>query len=551
MLFGKELIDTFFPYKKYREGQKEAIEAICDAFSNNKKFFILEAPTGSGKSAIAITIARMMQHHGLSSFYITSTKQLQHQINNEFKEVIDLKGRNAYKCTYWETLVESQLSDPSIKKLNIINTSMANRKISDTAYDEHLTCDRGPCKLERKPTCKICVDESIGLIKCPYWARLRQAQAASTTLFNFKSFIFNRLTGRFDRRQLMIIDEAHNIEEQLLDIIQIVIDNHLLKPKGIKIPHLDSIEAYKDYFDKINLPAKLGQIAYDALANNDGKLIDEVENLLAKYAIFMQLDSADWIFEYEGGHNAKLTLRPLHINEFAGKYLFDYADYVLLMSATILSPSIYCNSIGIKKDTCTAYRMGNKFPQVNRPIYYTPAGSMCYKAKQATLPLLLNSLEEICSEYQGKRGIIHTHSFDITEYIMNNCSQKLRDRLRYQKHYRTKEDMIEDHAKRPDSIIIAPAMHEGVDLKDDLSRFTILCKVPYPSLGDERMKIRMQESEEYYSWLTSTKLIQSVGRSIRSETDYADTYILDSDFVKFCKTAKNLLPGWFTETIHW
>jgi Rad3-related DNA helicase len=49
--------------------------------------------------------------------------------------------------------------------------------------------------------------------------------------------------------------------------------------------------------------------------------------------------------------------------------------------------------------------------------------------------------------------------------------------------------------------------------------------------------------------LTAVKLVQSVGRSVRSETDYADTYILDEAVHKFLKDAKRMLPGWFTEAI--
>ena len=49
-----ELISKHFPYKEIRNIQQEAIFKIIKAIVNiNKKYFILECPTGGGKSAIA------------------------------------------------------------------------------------------------------------------------------------------------------------------------------------------------------------------------------------------------------------------------------------------------------------------------------------------------------------------------------------------------------------------------------------------------------------------------------------------------------------------
>jgi Rad3-related DNA helicase len=95
-------------------------------------------------------------------------------------------------------------------------------------------------------------------------------------------------------------------------------------------------------------------------------------------------------------------------------------------------------------------------------------------------------------------------------------------------------------------------MHEGLDLKGDLSRFQIICKVPYPGLGSNpQLKRRMEISDDYYSYLTALKLVQSYGRSVRSETDWAKTYILDGSFRSFFENGKKMLPTWFKEVIQW
>jgi Rad3-related DNA helicase len=73
-------------------------------------------------------------------------------------------------------------------------------------------------------------------------------------------------------------------------------------------------------------------------------------------------------------------------------------------------------------------------------------------------------------------------------------------------------------------------MTEGVDLKDDLSRFQIIMKVPYPYLGDKLIKKKMNKYDWYYGYATAKTVVQSVGRSVRNDKDVAVTYILDSGF---------------------
>ena len=52
-------IIEFFPSKDIpRENQKNALLQIEDAIKNNKKFIIIQAPTGFGKSHIGATLAQ-------------------------------------------------------------------------------------------------------------------------------------------------------------------------------------------------------------------------------------------------------------------------------------------------------------------------------------------------------------------------------------------------------------------------------------------------------------------------------------------------------------
>ena len=92
-------------------------------------------------------------------------------------------------------------------------------------------------------------------------------------------------------------------------------------------------------------------------------------------------------------------------------------------------------------------------------------------------------------------------------------------------------------------------MSEGVDLKDDLSRFQIVCKVPYPYLGDKLVKKKMNKWKWWYALQTAKTIVQSVGRSVRSKDDSAVTYILDSDFERFYNINRPLFPEEFKRSV--
>jgi hypothetical protein len=100
------------------------------------------------------------------------------------------------------------------------------------------------------------------------------------------------------------------------------------------------------------------------------------------------------------------------------------------------------------------------------------------------------------------------------------------------------------------TVLISPSLYTGLDLKDDLSRFQIIVKVPYPDLGDRWINEKRKSSEQWYTWQTALRLIQGYGRSIRSKEDYAVTYVLDSGFQNFVNRNRNILPEWFTQAIH-
>ena len=59
----------------------------------------------------------------------------------------------------------------------------------------------------------------------------------------------------------------------------------------------------------------------------------------------------------------------------------------------------------------------------------------------------------------------------------------------------------------------------------------------------------MQKDQEWYDWQTALTLVRTYARSIRSDTDHAVTYVLDSNFPWFVRRHGELFPEYFLEVL--
>lgn len=535
----KQDIISKFPFPEPRPGQIETIDYILDAFLNrDKRFVILEAPTGTGKSVIGATVSNFFK----SAYYITIQKFLQDQLVTDFGEdsdymahhnpMIDLKGRNAYECTFYKNNADKML---------------AGKLITPTKAAEYKTlwrgADEGHCL----------IDKSYKNCSCPYALQLKKAIASHTCLMNFSSFLAHlNYSHQFNSRELLVIDEGHNIESQLMSFVELSLNSNDL---GCPIPEYDDPSDYAEWLEEDGIIERIKRQRTNAISNKNVKEVSKLTRLLGKLDKFIKemQEGSRWISEYRKDNKiTRVSCRPIWVRDYVHDYLFTHAKHILIMSATILNPNTMARSLAIGRNDMSAKRIGSTFPIENRPIYYTPVAKITGGKQRQHIwgPILVKAINKIANKYQNDKGIIHTHNFAITNLLLEECDHKVRDRLLPQKNYRDKKEMLAHHASLSNSILIAPAMHEGLDLKDDLSRWQIICKVPFPNFFDDKqLAARKEEDPDFVDWLTALKLCQCIGRSVRSEVDYADTYIIDESFGWWYNRNNRNIPVWIKEAI--
>ena len=163
-----------------------------------------------------------------------------------------------------------------------------------------------------------------------------------------------------------------------------------------------------------------------------------------------------------------------------------------------------------------------------------------------------------CDDNKNKQGEVKTFNpkiFIFSVYTTKNGRADpkhiyIRIIDEFTKLYIQRDEVIQEHlyTKKP-TVLISPSLHTGLDLKEDLSRFQIITKVPYPNKSDRWINAKRNKVPEWYYWQTALKLVQAYGRSVRSKDDRARTYILDSAFQYFLRKNRDILPDWFLKAV--
>ena len=220
------------------------------------------------------------------------------------------------------------------------------------------------------------------------------------------------------------------------------------------------------------------------------------------------------------------------------KFLMSNSQYRIFVSATIGGKAPYDDNMGFKhliKDGEDGISkmdiMPSTFDFEKSKIYFYNKFKMSYKEKETSFPHLKQIAYNICSKkFPNSKGIIQTGSYALAKQIYNDAPYEIQQRMLLYNGSKEKTSSIEFHKMSNDTILVGPTLVEGVDLPGDDCRFIVILKVPYPSLADKIVKAKIKLFPLWYNSTTSNAIIQGIGRGIRYDGDYCETYILDACF---------------------
>jgi hypothetical protein len=522
--------------------QIDLLNQIDDAFNRGYKFVICCAPTGSGKSFLSKTLSNaskepssefteliesnsafIVDRFGVypkskeckaepafGAFALTITKSLQDQYTNLFQDSASLKGKTNYICD----------------------------------VDNNYMVDFAPC-LFQQGLKESCILNS----KCHYYNSRKEMLTNKLGVLNYSMFL--SLPDHVKKRQYIVCDEASEIEDELVKRFSRFLNYKILKRLGYK-PLDIPVENYKKFRIWLGeLVIRLGDETEDLkkqFTKKKGGKISESD--VQRYKLFSNLlsqmqtttdtwEDCEYIIEntLDG-----ISLKPLRVDNLA-KNIFDYADKVLLMSATIIDAENFAKTLGIRN--FKYIEVDSTFDPKNAPIYATTKNKLNYKNLKEKLPLLKDTIKKICDAHKNVKGVIHTHTMEITQFLKDNIDDP---RFLFRLDGANNEQIIKMHieSKEP-TVLVSPSMTYGVDLKEDLARFQIVAKASFMPLNDERIKKLFKEDPQWYTNKMLNHLIQACGRGVRTKNDKCVTYILDGSITDTILRNVNKLPKYFVK----
>ena len=548
---------SFFPFPEIRPTQQRAMDAWNNAMAADKRFVVMELPTGTGKSPLAFAVGswggakEFAQKDGEAyqkgAYILTTQKSLQAQYLRDFetKGMVELRGAVNYRCATHNTDCRAG------GLLNRANKAL----IAAKEGEEDVTFSELQAYKDQHPTkCSPC---SYNVAKGIF-------AGAPLGVTNFSYLLSEaRHVGHLKPRSLLIIDEAHNTEGQLLGFVEIEITAKRCEEVGAERPvqiQPGETARAREWILKEFLPHLKVKIesTRGEMLEAEGKdrertafKLSGMEQFQSRIDVIVDDECTDW-FSYSDPKTGALKLRPLTARSIAEDYLFRMGHKLLFLSATILDGKAFIRGLGLDGPTGGFLRVDSDFPVENRPIIVKPVGSMSFKNIDTTTPKMVRMIEKALDKHPDEKGLIHTHSYKLTQAVVDHLlGTKHRERIIYHDTaVGAREQAVVRHVNSLlPSVLISPSMTEGLDLAEDLSRFQVITKVPYPYLGDPFVKARMAHDEGWYQWQTALTIVQATGRSIRSRTDHATTYLLDADFEGFLSRADAILPGWWKKSL--
>jgi Rad3-related DNA helicase len=554
-------------FAAWRPGQDRAVIRCVDA---PQRFKVMALPTGAGKSASCVSVSILV---GGRTVILTSTKALQGQYMADFASMgmVEVKGQNAYPCR--------ALTEPDEGHLDTAGAfGVRGVRRTEGQAPPRQSCDEGPCHLGM--SCKL---RNGG---CHYYDAVRAAEEADLVVTNYAFWLaineYRKRTERDDfgdkieiegigKFDLLVLDEAHDAPEALSSFLTVTLTQEDVE--GLLGATLLPVQSSPDEWARwatyqCSRAEMLLEAAKEAVRASQGadrtaaKQVKALRQLVRTLAV-LQTRGVEWVVEEvreDGGDPAHpdLQFAPVWPAPLAEQYLFRKTGNVLLVSATVRPKTL--DYLGIDRAEADFFEERSTFPIARRPIIHIPTAKLTHAVSDMVKRQWVARIGQIMRARPGVRGIIHAHSYDRARYITDQLGPELRRRLlwhrsssSWQSSGRTLAEALEEFRTRPvgDGLwLISPAVTTGYDFADDQCRVQIIVKVPFPDSRSEVVKARTARDADYGMYLTMQTLVQSVGRSTRSETDWSETFVVDDQVLwlvsKYGKGA-GFAPKWFLE----
>lgn len=449
----------------------------------SKKVNLVTCPTGVGKSFLAYHLA----HRFGGAQIITPNTLLQDQYLKDVN-IPNLKGKRHYSCGRYGTtsdLCEDMLED---------ELAFADEDTKKSIQSHH------DANCNYRKACNKFKNGKYGIT------------GVEITYF-----------GIHNDSNVLIIDEAHNIIEKLLNLSGVTIHEKMQKYGDCFAKPLDQFAKNKNLKEFLHNCKCLAKLKYGELnaskSDKNGKALLFLDTLV-------ELDHTECSYEWDKKNyrlcvkrlSLEKQFRHLLVKEW-GQFGPVYYDQVFMLSATVPNPNILRSILGIPESHFNSFSVDSPFPEENINVYQYGGISLTNKTYDTSIDRACRALKDILDREPG-RGIVHVTSFKQLNDIRTRLGST---RFIWAESGMNVTAML---SQSKDGVLVSPSSYEGLDLKGELGTFSVTFKKPWAYLTEWSKKMD-EKFKGYYFSLCVSRFIQGMGRVIRTNEDKANLYHID------------------------
>lgn len=555
-----------FPFKSMRKGQKDIIESVEEAIKNRGKLTI-QASTGMGKTAAVLYAAvKMAKERNLKVLFLTAKHTHQNivyetmkRINAVSSEKVKFAGINGKRsmCLF-ENSVEPSLFIEfcrAVREQNMCdfysNTFTKNKDVKPIVINALSSGISDP---------KSVMQSAKDFELCPYELSLLNAKQSTVIVANYSHVFDPNIALGFTIRTeidpgntILVVDEAHNLPNKILDI-----NSFSISQKNLEKAYSEAnLAGYND------IALKIDKIIADVRKITKESIIDIRE-------IFSETDlqKLEEIVEFhEKGYNIPATFilknfvekllsakeediiyvsmeekgRRINVNVLDPAYysqgVIDSFYSSILMSGTFRPIEMFSNLLGIEDSK--SIEVNSDLSEENKLIVIDKAVTSKFTTREEQYSKISNEIDNILGRISYNM-IFFFPSYSFMDKIYEESKFKSRI-IREQKNMeRESKNELMEKLSYSSSVLFAVMngnFSESIGIKNNMIRLIGIVGVPFepPSIKLKAMQIYYDKKTgkgfEYAQVLpTMIKVMQAAGRGIRSEKDKCAIVLMDSRY---------------------
>lgn len=566
-----------FPFSSYRKGQRELAVNCFNTIKQNGILFA-QAPTGIGKtiSTIFPALKSIGENRGEKIVYLTA------------KTITRTVAQEAYLKLYDKGLKFKVVTITAKEKMCLNNEVKCNLDDCIYAKDYFTKINNVIASLIKKDD-KFFEDDIIEYAKmyniCPFQLSLDLSEWCDGIICDY-NYAFDptvklkRIFEERNEKNILLIDEAHNLVSRARNMYSCQIEkskivnvNKVIKgkvPRLYKISNAINKEMIliRRELEEINENITYHNEIYQNLIKLMKSFINEAESYLIKAKGTLGYED---VLEFYYSARSFITVSELYSNKYTTILRKEKSEFIIkifcinpsenlkqtlngayssiIFSATLSPRKYYMDLIGGDEKSFRV-RFDSPFNKKNLSTYLYNL-DMRYFNREKNIDMLCKLINQFITEVKGNY-MVFLPSFEYLgkvyeKYIDiygNNGTIIQEENLSEEK----KKEYLEQFSLKTNIVgftVVGGMFSEGIDLPGDKLIGAIIVGVGFPKVSIENNIIQdyfEKNGFDYsYTYPGINKVLQSVGRVIRTENDKGRVLLIDNRYSSY--KYKAMLPS--------